>query len=53
MKSKNYPVPTIIEYQEMYIKYLEENNLENDSKWIKVKDLIDFVENHILVDEDE
>ncbi len=48
MKPKNYPAYRIAEYLDMYLKYLSDNNLGDDSKDITVKNLIGFVEEIIL-----
>lgn len=44
---KNYNARTVYYYFRVYQHFLQENNIEDDSKTITVKDLMDYVENHI------
>lgn len=47
MSTKNIPASKIAHYLMIYCAYLLENGLADDSKTIKVPDLVYFVEEHI------
>lgn len=48
----DFPAKNIVTYMDKYREYIIDNNLDNDSNSISVRELIDFVENNILPNEE-